>query len=112
MSAGARPARRALVGGGMLPLAFVLWAALPPSVGAQEVLVPACTAATTGQLGSQAGVRCACRHFPASALAGTPAGHRWDCGILRARFNDAPVDLNPYPYPLTGALWIDRRPRR
>jgi hypothetical protein len=96
----------------MLPLACVLWAALPPSAGAQEVVPPACTAAAAGQLSDQAGVRCACRHFPASALADTPAGHRWDCGILRARFNDAAVDLNPYSYPLPGALWIDRRPRR
>jgi hypothetical protein len=68
---------------------------------------PLCETATAGQLSIQAGVRCACRFFPASALAATPAGHRWDCGILRARLDPAPVDLNPYLYPLPEALSIE-----
>ncbi len=44
-----------------------------------------CTEATAGQLSEQAGVRCECRFFHASAMAGTSAGYRWDCGILRSR---------------------------
>ena len=44
-----------------------------------------CTDAVAGQLSEQAGVRCECRFFHASAMAGTPAGYRWDCGILRPR---------------------------
>jgi hypothetical protein len=81
--------------------------AAPPG-HAQDAGIPPCQAATAGQLGSQAGVRCACRQFPASALAGTAAGHRWDCGLLRARLDPLPVDLNLYPYPLPDALSIER----
>ena len=81
--------------------------AAPPG-HAQVAEVPLCEAATVGQLSSQAGVRCACRQFPASALAGTPAGHRWECGLLRARVEPLPVDLNFYPYPLPDALSIER----
>ena len=44
-----------------------------------------CTEAVAGQLSEQAGVRCECRFFHASAMAHTPAGYRWDCGILRSR---------------------------
>lgn len=69
----------------------------------------ACGEATAGQLSLQATVQCACRWFTADARAGTPAGYRWDCGILRARANHTvPVDLNPYPYPLPDALGLDR----
>lgn len=70
---------------------------------------PACTAATAGQLSIQANVQCECRFFRASPAAGTPAGHRWDCGILRARTNqDVPATANPYPYPLPDALALGR----
>jgi len=94
---------------GALALAALLGAAPAAPAHAQEAPVPACEAATVGQLSSQAGVRCACRFFPASALAATPAGYRWDCGILRARLGgDLLVDLNPYPYPLPDALSIER----
>ena len=44
-----------------------------------------CTEAVAGQLSEQANVACECRFFHASAMAGTPAGYRWDCGILRPR---------------------------
>ncbi len=44
-----------------------------------------CTEAVAGQLSEQAGVQCECKFFHASAMAGTPAGYRWDCGILRPR---------------------------
>jgi hypothetical protein len=107
----ARPplAGRRLAGAGALALAALLGTALASSSDAQEAPVPACQAATAGQLSSQAGVRCACRSFPASALAATPAGYRWDCDILRARLDhDLLVDLNPYPYPLPDALSIER----
>ena len=57
----------------------------------------------------QGNVQCECRWFAASRLRGTPAGHRWDCGILRARTNDeVPATSNPYPYPLPEALSIER----
>jgi hypothetical protein len=74
-----------------------------------------CSEATAGQLSVQADVQCECRFFTASGLAGTPAGYRWDCGILRARMNqDVPATANPYPYPLPYALSLDRgfRPPR
>jgi hypothetical protein len=93
---------------GTLTLVALLATALASPTSAQDALAPVCTAATAGQLSAQAGVRCGCRHFPASALAAIPAGYRWDCGILRARRNDAPVDLNLYPYPLPEALSIER----
>ena len=71
-----------------------------------EILV--CSAALAGQLSRQVTVQCACRYFVASRLAGTPAGYRWDCGILQARLNpEVPVDLNPYLYPLPEALSLE-----
>jgi hypothetical protein len=97
----------------MRPIACLRLAALAALLAAapghaQDAGIPPCEAATVGQLSSQAGVRCACRQFPASALAGTPGGPRWDCGLLRARLDPLPVDLNFYPYPLPDALSIER----
>ena len=81
-------------------------AAGPSPAGAQTF---ACTASTAGQLSVQADVQCACRSFAASALHGTPAGYRWDCGILRARTNqEVPATANPYLYPLPDALLVER----
>jgi hypothetical protein len=78
-----------------------------PSLGWAQTF--ACAAGTAGQLSVQGNVQCECRWFPASRLRGTPAGHRWDCGILRARTNDeVPATSNPYPYPLPEALSIER----
>lgn len=69
----------------------------------------ACDATTAGQLSVQANVQCACRFFAASGLRSTPAGYRWDCGILQARTNhEVPATANPYPYPLPAALSLDR----
>ena len=69
----------------------------------------ACADSTAGQLSVQGNVQCECRWFTASRLRGTLAGHRWDCGILRARTNDeVPATSNPYPYPLPEALSIER----
>ena len=90
-------------------MAALVGSAPAVSSRAQVAAVPACAAATAGQLSRQAGVRCACRFLPASGLAATPAGYRWDCGLLRARLDDdLLVDLNTYPYPLPEALSIER----
>lgn len=60
---------------------------------------------TAGQLSVQADVPCACRWFAASDLRASPAGYRWDCGILRARTGyEVPATANPCPYPLPEAL--------
>ena len=72
-----------------------------------------CTAETAGQLSVQGIVQCECRHAAESRLAGTPAGWRWDCDILKARMNqDVPATANPYPYPLPPALLLDGFPVR
>jgi hypothetical protein len=91
----------------LLAAALLGAAAIGPSaVGSQTF---ACTESTAGQLSVQATVQCECRLFPASDLHGTPAGYRWDCGILRARTNhEVPATSNPYPYPLPAALSLDR----
>jgi hypothetical protein len=70
----------------------------------------ACSEATAGQLSVQAEVQCECRFFTASRLAGTAAGYRWDCGILRARMNqEVPATSNPYPIRCpTRCRWIGR----
>jgi hypothetical protein len=82
-----------------------VWVSASPG-GAQTF---ACAPATAGQLSVQGNVQCECRGFAASRLRGTPAGHRWDCSILRARTNDeVPATANPYPYPLPEALSIER----
>ena len=71
----------------------------------------ACTTNTAGQLSVHANVRCACRWFAASALHGTPARYRWDCGILRARtIHEVPATANPYPYLLAGGAVPGSRP--
>lgn len=68
----------------------------------------ACAAGTAGQISVQGHVQCACRLFPESEMRGTPAGYRWDCGILRARTNhEVPESAAPYPYPLPEALSLD-----
>ena len=78
-----------------------------PSPGGTQTF--ACDASSAGQLSVQANVQCACRFFTASEMRGTPAGYRWDCGILRARTNhEVPATANPYPYPLPSALSLDR----
>jgi hypothetical protein len=100
-----------------------LWAALlcagailPAPAWAQAELLPpagwppafACDAGTAGQLSVQANVQCGCRWFAASDMRGTPAGYRWDCGILRARTNhEVPESANPYAYPLPEALSLE-----
>jgi hypothetical protein len=99
----AAPARSVRVG--ICALALLLGAAALAPAAAE---IPVCSAALAGQLSRQVSVQCACRHFVASELVGTPAGYRWDCGILQARLNgEVPVDLNPYLYPLPEALSLE-----
>jgi hypothetical protein len=86
--------------------ALVAAAAVSGSPGRAQTF--ACSPETAGQLSVQAYVQCECRWFVASGLSGTPAGYRWDCGILRARTNhEVPETANPYPYPLPPALSIE-----
>jgi hypothetical protein len=81
--------------------------AIVPSPGWSQTF--ACAPSIAGQLSVQANVQCECRMFAASALRGTPAGYRWDCGILRARTNhEVPATANLYPFPLPAALSLDR----
>jgi hypothetical protein len=79
-------------------------AALAPARGQ----TPACGTATGGELSVQADVQCECRFFLESRFEATPAGWRWDCGILRPRLNyTVPVDLNAYPYALPEGLSLE-----
>ena len=64
----------------VLALATLAVPSAVPGAAAQAFL---CTEATAGQLSCQAGTACECRFAQASAMDGTPAGWRWDCGILR-----------------------------
>lgn len=67
-----------------------------------------CVAETAGQLSIQGVVQCECAWHRASELAGTPAGWRWSCGILKARMNqDVPASAIPRPYPLPPALLLE-----
>jgi hypothetical protein len=96
---------RPAAGARALGLAALLSAAIVAPAWGET---PACGAAIAGQLSIQADVQCECRFFTESRLAGTPAGYRWDCGILRPRLSTAlTVDLNPYPYPLPEGLSLE-----
>lgn len=99
----------ALLGAGLLfPAPGWTQTELFPPPGWTEIETFACNASSAGQLSVQANVQCACRSFTASEMRGTPAGYRWDCGILRARTNhEVPATANPYPYPLPPALSLD-----
>ena len=101
-------ARRTARAGTLGLLACFGAATLAPGQAWAQAEVQVCSAATAGELSVQADVQCECRFFQASAMAGTPEGYRWDCGILRPRLNYAvPVDLNPYPYPLPEGLSVE-----
>jgi hypothetical protein len=87
--------------------AVIMATSVPAAPGRTQTFT--CAAVTAGQLSVQANVQCACGWFAASGLRGTPAGYRWDCGILRARANhEVPATDNFYPYPLPEALSIER----
>ncbi len=84
-------------------LCFMLSLA-PPQAAAQSF---ACTQATAGQLSCQAGTACECTWFHASAMEGTPAGWRWDCGILRPRCaGNLPATIEDYSGVIPDSLSI------
>ena len=90
-----------------LALSALLSLTIVAPAGAEDI--PECSAVTAGQLSVQTDVQCECRFFTESFLAGTPAGYRWDCGILRPRRNaPVPVDLNVYPYGLPDSLSLEQ----
>jgi hypothetical protein len=87
----------------------MLTAALAVSiVSAQPVFAedaPVCGQSTIGQLTCLSAKLCECIHDRGGSITGTPAGYRWDCGILRPKCGEAadkPATLNEYkgPYPL------------
>lgn len=85
-------------------LAFFV-ATAPSTVQGQAFL---CTEATAGQLSCQAGTVCECRFAQASAMEGTPAGWRWDCGIMRPRCpgSDLPATVEDYSDVIPDSLSI------
>jgi hypothetical protein len=52
---------------------------------------PSCTPAREGMVACLGEKLCACRWQPGGALTGRPAGHRWDCGVLRPACGVAPA---------------------
>jgi hypothetical protein len=88
-----------------------LWlgaAALLGSATASHGQTFACTPETAGQLSVQAGVRCQCVRVPEGGITGTPAGHAWDCGVLRGRRNQlVPATPDAHPMPLVDVLVLD-----
>ncbi|MFQ5973838.1 MAG: hypothetical protein ACE5Q3_16045 [Alphaproteobacteria bacterium] len=86
--------------------AIATLALTPPAAHAQAFQ---CTPETAGQLSAQANVRCECRFFHENRMEGTPAGYRWDCGILRSTMNfRVPATLNPFLGPVPAAVSLDR----
>ncbi|MGF1641302.1 MAG: hypothetical protein ACFCUO_10175 [Rhodospirillales bacterium] len=76
-----------------------------------------CRAEVLGAAACLSGRLCECVYDRGGTVTGTPAGFRWDCGVLRPGCGDAatvPATENPFqgPYPL--AVGIDRpaRPTR
>ncbi|MEZ5670605.1 MAG: hypothetical protein R3F55_24855 [Alphaproteobacteria bacterium] len=91
----------------ILACLMLLPLAVPPHAHAQTFQ---CTEATAGQLSCQAGVACECRFAQASAMDGTPAGWRWDCGILRPHCGEpVPATIEDYSDALPDVLSIDRQ---
>jgi hypothetical protein len=69
-----------------------------------------CTEATAGQLSCQAGTARECHWFHASAMEGTPAGWRWDCGILRPRCaENFPATIDDYSEALPDSLSLSEQ---
>lgn len=61
---------------------------------------PACTPAREGMVACFGEKLCECRFAPGGSLTGRPAGHRWDCGVLRPPCGAAPPDAGMPPMPL------------
>ncbi len=73
--------------------------------------MPVCTGQNLGAASCFSGKLCECIHDRGGSVTGTPAGFRWDCGVLRPKCGeaaDAPATQNEFtgPYPL--AIDIDR----
>ena len=82
-----------------------------PAVAQPPLACVVGTLGTTACLGSKL---CACIYDRGGIASGTPAGYRWDCGILRPGCGSSvhpPVTLNPYEGPYPEALDIDRSHR-
>jgi hypothetical protein len=56
---------------------------------------PNCTPAREGMVACLGEKLCACRWQPGGALTGRPAGHRWDCGVLRPACGVTPAGPPP-----------------
>ena len=52
---------------------------------------PNCTPGREGMVACFGDKLCACRWQPGGSLTGRPAGHRWDCGVLRPACGVAPA---------------------
>ena len=52
---------------------------------------PACAPAREGMVACFGEKLCECRWQPGGTLTGRPAGHRWDCGVLRPACGVAPA---------------------
>jgi hypothetical protein len=88
-------------------LALALISAAPVASHAQTF---ACTEATAGQLSCQTGIACECHWFHASAMEGTPAAWRWDCGILRPRCaENFPATIDDYSEAIPDSLSINEQ---
>jgi hypothetical protein len=56
---------------------------------------PNCTPGREGVVACFGEKLCACRWQPGGSLTGRPAGHRWDCGVLRPACGVAPAGPPP-----------------
>lgn len=89
----------------MRQLITVLLLTAAPATGWAQTF--SCVESTAGQLSCQADISCECTWFHASAMEGTPAGWRWDCGILRPRCADnLPATVEDYGDALPDGLSI------
>jgi hypothetical protein len=73
-----------------------------PAAQAQEP--PGCVAEREGMTACFGEKLCLCRFAPGGQLTARPAGHRWDCGVLRPSCGIAPAGPPPamphyLPYP-------------
>ncbi len=73
--------------------------------------MPVCTGQSLGAASCFSGKLCECIHDRGGSVTGTPAGFRWDCGVLRPKCNevaDAPANPNEFNGPYPQAIGIDR----
>jgi len=73
---------------------------------------PACAPAREGMVACFGEKLCECRWEPGGQLTGRPAGHRWDCGVLRPSCGVAPAGPpGMSEMPITVAPFIQPQPR-